>query len=688
MTTSNETIQFSVELDQEDAQKELRKLSDSIKQLEKQLADSKAKKTFFAGLAESLGKELKAAQRKLDRMKLDSGDTTLSSSISAQMDSIKKLEAAWKNATTQSTQYENAVNKSEATLSKAKNEAGELAKKLTAAGPTLARLWASSENTDDTESKKIKNQDSGTVAKTAKKNAAALSSVQNRIMSLTASALAASAVTQMLTGIQNYAAKVISSNEDATAAVARLKGAFYTLAQPLMEVIVPAVVAVFNILAATVGQMAQVVASLFGTTTEQAAQAAAALNGEGKAMSGTGKAAQKAAKSMAAFDKINQLSAGGQAQASSGGGGISTSADFSWAEGMSETLKSIGNDVLLIGAGFALWSISEKMGGLLGSFAGTLSSIMITIGGVLLLWHGLADAWENGVDWTNLIAMIGGVAAAALGLYTVFGPMGAGIALVAGGIALMMTGFKDILENGPTLQNMLLSIAGIVATGLGFSLLTGSIIPLVIAGVATMILAFAAFTGNAEQLIENVKMIFSGLLTFIDGVFSGDMSKVFEGLRMMVTGLFNSILTIAGSLFNALIQGINWLIEKINSIQFTIPEWVPGIGGKSVGFNLPYGREWKIPQLATGAVIPPNREFMAILGDQTRGYNIEAPEDLIRKIVREESGGGMNTALLRSILDAIREGKVLTVDRDQFAKLVYSANKSESRRVGVSLAGR
>lgn len=76
---------------------------------------------------------------------------------------------------------------------------------------------------------------------------------------------------------------------------------------------------------------------------------------------------------------------------------------------------------------------------------------------------------------------------------------------------------------------------------------------------------------------------------------------------------------------------------------------------------------------------------MAVLGDQTNGRNLEAPEGLIRQIVREESVG-MNTELLQAILQAIREGKVLVVDGVQFGKLVYSVNKAESRRVGVSLS--
>ena len=62
-----------------------------------------------------------------------------------------------------------------------------------------------------------------------------------------------------------------------------------------------------------------------------------------------------------------------------------------------------------------------------------------------------------------------------------------------------------------------------------------------------------------------------------------------------------------------------------------------------------------IPALAQGAVIPPNREFMAVLGDQRHGTNLEAPADLIRQIVREEAGGSTEMlSVLQSILSAVR----------------------------------
>ena len=87
-----------------------------------------------------------------------------------------------------------------------------------------------------------------------------------------------------------------------------------------------------------------------------------------------------------------------------------------------------------------------------------------------------------------------------------------------------------------------------------------------------------------------------------------------------------------------IIKGINLLIGKINGL---IGDGLFSKGLEYIGVpngKIPTIPEAKIPRLAQGAVIPPNREFMAVLGDQRNGRNLEAPEDLIRKIVREESG--------------------------------------------------
>lgn len=165
-------------------------------------------------------------------------------------------------------------------------------------------------------------------------------------------------------------------------------------------------------------------------------------------------------------------------------------------------------------------------------------------------------------------------------------------------------------------------------------------------------------------------------------------SKVMEELGEFISaglanGIENGVGTIKGVL-NAIIEtvekAINWCVEKLNKLSFKAPDWVPEIGGKKFGVDIP---KVTIPRLAAGAVIPPNREFMAVLGDQSSGNNIEAPEALLRQMAQEAAGA--NTSLLQEILSAIREGKILMVYDDVFARVVREANASESSRRGVPL---
>ena len=82
------------------------------------------------------------------------------------------------------------------------------------------------------------------------------------------------------------------------------------------------------------------------------------------------------------------------------------------------------------------------------------------------------------MNWKNLLESLAGVVALAGGLAITFGKVGAGIGLVVSGAALIITAFKDIVTNGANLQNTLMLIAGILATGIGFTFLTKSVLPL------------------------------------------------------------------------------------------------------------------------------------------------------------------------------------------------------------------
>lgn len=117
-----------------------------------------------------------------------------------------------------------------------------------------------------------------------------------------------------------------------------------------------------------------------------------------------------------------------------------------------------------------------------------------------------------------------------------------------------------------------------------------------------------AFFAIIKGVWDSIKEIFDGIINFIRGVFTGDWERAWEGVKGIFKGVFDALVTIAKAplnlvigLINGLIDGLNWLIDGINKISFTVPDWVPLIGGKSVGFNL--GHVGKIAYLAQGGIL-------------------------------------------------------------------------------------
>lgn len=496
-----------------------------------------------------------------------------------------------------------------------------------------------------------------------------------RLKAVIRSALVFTVVTQALSKLRNWAGDVIKASPEAAAAIAKLKGALLTLAQPLVDIIIPAFTVFVNILTAVVSKLAQVFAVLAGSTVDSSKSAAEALNKQTKALNGTGTAAKKAGKSLANFDAINKLSTGGDTTGSGANAGV-IAPDFDFDSELTDQLKGIADAVLIIGAGFALWEISENLPGALGTISGKLGLVLMLAGGLVLAWGGLTDAWENGVDWLNMAEMIGGVAVAAAALYKLFGKVGAGIALIVGGAAMMVTAFRDITKNGATLQNTLLLIAGIVATGLGFFILTGSVIPLVIAGIVSIVVEMLRLTGNLEEFLGYFGGFLSGVVDLLMSFITLDLERAKKGVLAIIGNLINVGITLVESFVNNCINAINWLIKQLNKIHFEFPDWVPRIGGKSFGIHIDQISPIQLPRLATGAVIPPNREFLAVLGDQKNGTNIETPLPTMiqafKQALSEMGYSGQNEAYL--MLDDVQLGKV-----------IYKLNKAEGNRVGVNL---
>ena len=112
--------------------------------------------------------------------------------------------------------------------------------------------------------------------------------------------------------------------------------------------------------------------------------------------------------------------------------------------------------------------------------------------------------------------------------------------------------------------------------------------------------------------------------------------EIFGGIKDTIRNILNKVIGIV----NGAIGTVNSAIGGIESALSFGPWEVPTpFGSKTIGFSATFPRVPTVPYLAKGAVIPPRSEFLAVLGDQKQGNNIETPEALLRKIVREESGG-------------------------------------------------
>lgn len=106
------------------------------------------------------------------------------------------------------------------------------------------------------------------------------------------------------------------------------------------------------------------------------------------------------------------------------------------------------------------------------------------------------------------------------------------------------------------------------------------------------------YEGSIKPTIDGIKTTFQGLISFISGVFSGDWTKAWEGAKTSFSGCFQALPEFAKDPLNLVISLANKAIAGLNSLgSFTVPDWVPGVGGKSMGINIP-----QIPMLASGGI--------------------------------------------------------------------------------------
>ncbi len=208
------SIVIQTELDDTQAQKELNRLNKKIQQLNDDIYTKKQQHMPLVEDSKKFAAELDAAKAKLAEMQ--SGDSFYTNSaIKEQETRVKELQKEWDAVQNKVEKYEKKIDEATASLNRAKEEAGEIHLQLAASGPS-----------------------SETMARAMQKAEKSAQKFSMRLREVIRSALVFTLISQGLAALRNWMGKVIKTNDEASAAVSRLKGALLTLAQPLLSVVI------------------------------------------------------------------------------------------------------------------------------------------------------------------------------------------------------------------------------------------------------------------------------------------------------------------------------------------------------------------------------------------------------------------------------------------------------------------
>ena len=209
--------------------------------------------------------------------------------------------------------------------------------------------------------------------------------------------------------------------------------------------------------------------------------------------------------------------------------------------------------------------------------------------------------------------------------------------LLGATLELIVAVAMAIVENLPEIISALVEVMGAVISFLlsseGLGLIVDAGYQLLVGLVTKLPEALTEIMNGIGDIVGDILEAFG----FDTGLGKG-LTDIWEGIWDMIKGVINTIIGGINGMISAVEAAINAIVGAINTLSWEIPSWVPGLGGYTFGFDVPYADFPRIPELAQGAVIQPNNPFLAVLGDQTSGTNIEAPLDTIKQAVSEVVG--------------------------------------------------
>lgn len=461
-------------------------------------------------------------------------------------------------------------------------------------------------------------------------------------------------------GMNNLAQYSGDTNKDLSAlksSLTQLKNSFATAFAPILSVVTPILIGFIGTISEVVSKIGMLTAAMTGKKTFT--KAIAVQEDYAASLSDSADAAKDASKYTSGLDEITRFSDGSDSGKTSGNANPSemfeevsidnsaislaeqfkqATADGDWKGVGSILAEKVNSTFSNINFGKVGRNLGEKIKNAFDTAIGFIQNVDWQ-----MLGHKVAD-FITGIDWSGIAnrlyeglgSVVGGLAGFLWGL------------IEDGWNSVVLWWKENAYEDGKfTLEGLLNGIVEGLAN-IGTWIVDNIFTP--------FIEGFKKAFGIHSPSTEMKTM--GGFL--VDGLKNGiDLSKVvetFENFKKKISDIFgsignkikekiNAIIGFINGMISGVTKGINSIIKSLNKLSFTIPDWlkhVPGasgIAGKKFGFNISTITAPRIPYLATGAVIPPNAPFMAMLGDQKHGTNLETPESLLRQIVREETAG-------------------------------------------------
>ena len=679
MANADGSVIFSCDLDSTKAQKKLSKLRDKISELNSELEKETGNKLNLEKQLDAASQAAKATEERVkalrkeverlnDREWIQKQGFTQSEYQAQVLDRRAAAEAELKQQEellhTQTKEVKTLSAAYEETTANIDSMTVKLDKAKVAAGELIA-------NTE--QERREREAENSALAKAGQYAAR----FRDQVKSLARSMLVFSVITAALMALRKQIKAAIATSAEASDAFARLKGALLTLAAPLMDVLIPALTWLMNLLAAIVSEIVTIISILSGKSKKSMETSGKNLYKETAAIDATGKAAKEATDALAAFDEINKLST--TTSVGGGGGGASAIApDFDFDEGpmmekLDKVLQKINDIFKTIRAGLEIvvddlkWSFDKKvipkskatwltvltalLGATLGAAFGGITGGVIGLSlGVLLGLYlvGLdPETWKTEMDaedaWIVVITALLGALLGSVFLGITGGVAGLSLGAILG---LYLTGFAEGDEEHGGKSQLLSELIVVLCALLGAVI--GSIVTPGVGTVVGMglglILGLSIYSvrkdpkKGTQRLVSIGRSVLLGLLAGVLGVGLAALGIVSAGTAFIISAAI-------GLALKFFVDSVDdSKVRKATSgftgtrVSTKAPTRSRRVAAQSLDGNAPVYND--IPQLAHGAVIPPNKEFLAVLGDQKSGTNVEAPLSTIKQAVMEALAQG------------------------------------------------